>query len=50
MDDITLEDTNTLAQCVQAMTGQELMSAPVRFCSFSPNRKCRKVAGKAYSL
>ena len=22
------------------------MSAPMRFCSFSPNRKCRKMAGK----
>ena len=22
------------------------MSAPIQFCSFSPNRKCRKVAGK----
>ena len=23
-----------------------LLSTPVRFCSFSPNRKCRKMAGK----
>ena len=22
------------------------VSAPMRFCSFSPNRKCRKMAGK----
>jgi len=24
----------------------QLLSAPGRFCSFSPNRKCRKMAGK----
>ena len=24
----------------------DLLSAPIQFCSFSPNRKCRKMAGK----
>ena len=23
------------------------LSAPMQFCSFSPNRKCRKMAGKS---
>lgn len=26
--------------------GKDGVSAPGRFCSFSPNRKCRKMAGK----
>ena len=26
---------------------QKVLSAPMQFCSFSPNRKCRKMAGKS---
>ena len=29
------------------LSSRQSMSAPMQFCSFSPNRKCRKMAGKS---